>query len=124
MLAVERAVPTRSCSTSAPARRGDPGPEAKLTNDRFLNVPWGIGIRKGDAALQVGERGTNLMRKRAQFTPILKHNAPARFVSAFSTTSRDRATVQLHRSADTDRGLPVEAHPARARAAARGRGRS
>ena len=25
--------------------------DLKLTNDKFLNVPWGIGIRKGDTAM-------------------------------------------------------------------------
>ena len=33
----------------------------KLTDDKFLNVPWGIGIRKGDMAMnQLGQRGPAL----------------------------------------------------------------
>ena len=44
---------TRSCSTTrscSASRRIDR--DLKLTNDKFLNVPWGIGIRKGDTAMR------------------------------------------------------------------------
>jgi polar amino acid transport system substrate-binding protein len=58
--------------------------DLKLTNDKFLAVPWGIGIRKGDAATVRWVNGAlNLMRKRDEFAAILKRNTPKRFVSSF-----------------------------------------
>ena len=61
----------------------DPG--SKLTNDLFLFLPYGIGIRQGNTALTrwVNSRLT-LMKQRDQFMTILRNNVPARFVPAFS----------------------------------------
>ena len=57
----------------------------KLTNDTFLNLPYGIGIRQGYTAMRrwVNSR-LELMRKADRFMPILKNTVPARFVGAFS----------------------------------------
>jgi polar amino acid transport system substrate-binding protein len=58
---------------------------AKLTNDTFLALPYGIGIKQGNAALKrwVDSR-LELMRKKDRFLPILRNNVPARFVAGFS----------------------------------------
>jgi polar amino acid transport system substrate-binding protein len=58
---------------------------AKLTNDLFLALPYGIGIRQGNVALKrwVDSR-LELMRKKDTFLAILKNNVPARFVAGFS----------------------------------------
>src|SRR5829696_2286709 len=58
---------------------------AKLTNDTFLALPYGIGIKQGNTALKrwVDSR-LELMRKKDRFLPILQNNVPARFVAAFS----------------------------------------
>jgi polar amino acid transport system substrate-binding protein len=58
---------------------------AKLTNDLFLALPYGIGIKQGNVALKrwVDSR-LEIMRKRDAFVGILRNNIPARFVSAFS----------------------------------------
>jgi len=58
---------------------------AKLTNDLFLALPYGIGIKQGNVALKrwVDSR-LEIMRKRDAFMGILKNNVPARFVPAFS----------------------------------------
>lgn len=59
-------------------------PTLKLTNDKFLNVPWGIGIRKGDTAtLRWVNAAIQRMRANDEFATILKHNAPARFAPGF-----------------------------------------
>ena len=60
-------------------------PAAKLTNDTFLALPYGIGIRQGNVALKrwVDSR-LELMRKKDRFLPILRNNVPARFVPSFS----------------------------------------
>ena len=58
---------------------------AKLTNDTFLALPYGIGIKQGNVALKrwVDSR-LELMRKKDTFMSILKNNVPGRFVDGFS----------------------------------------
>ena len=58
---------------------------AKLTDDAFLEAPFGIGIKQGNTALKrwVDAR-LNLMRTKDMFFPILKANIAARFVNSFS----------------------------------------
>ena len=58
--------------------------ELKLTNDRFLAVPWGIGIRKGDdATARWVNAALRRMKAKDEFNAILRRNTPARFVSSF-----------------------------------------
>ena len=58
---------------------------SKLTNDVFLEGPYGIGIRQGNAAMKrwVDAR-LELMRRQDRFMSILRNNVPARLVPAFS----------------------------------------
>ena len=58
---------------------------AKLTNDVFLQGPYGIGIRQGNVAMKrwVDAR-LGVMKRRDTFMRILRNNVPARFVPAFS----------------------------------------
>lgn len=58
---------------------------AKLTDDTFLALPYGIGIKQGNTALKrwVDSR-LELMRKKDRFLPILRNNVPLRFVNGFS----------------------------------------
>jgi polar amino acid transport system substrate-binding protein len=60
-------------------------PNAKLTDDLFLEGPYGIGIRQGNVALKrwVDAR-LNLMKQKDLFLPIIKNNVAPRFVNAFS----------------------------------------
>jgi polar amino acid transport system substrate-binding protein len=60
-------------------------PSAKLTDDTFLALPYGIGIKQGNVALKrwVDSR-LELMRKKDTFMSILRNNVPARFVTGFS----------------------------------------
>ena len=59
--------------------------DLKLTDDLFLALPYGIGIKQGNGAMKrwVDSR-LNLMAKRDAFVPILKQTVPARFLNAFS----------------------------------------
>ncbi len=58
--------------------------DLRLTGDRFLNVPWGIGIRKGDTAMSNWVNAAlRYMKKKDEFVKILKANAPARLVPDF-----------------------------------------
>jgi len=58
---------------------------AKLTDDTFLALPYGIGIKQGNAAMKrwVDSR-LNLMKKKDTFMGMLRNNVPARFVNGFS----------------------------------------
>jgi len=59
-------------------------PTLKLTNDKFLNVPWGIGIRKGDVAMNKWVNAAiKYMRGRDEFAKILKDNVPKKYWSSF-----------------------------------------
>jgi polar amino acid transport system substrate-binding protein len=60
---------------------------AKLTNDLFLALPYGIGIKQGNVALKrwVDSR-LELMRKKDTFFSILKANIAPRFVPGFSNS--------------------------------------
>jgi polar amino acid transport system substrate-binding protein len=58
--------------------------DLKLTADKFLNVPWGIGIRKGDTAMSRWVNAAlRYMKKQDEFVKILRANAPARLVPGF-----------------------------------------
>jgi polar amino acid transport system substrate-binding protein len=58
---------------------------AKLTDDLFLALPYGIGIKQGNVAMKrwVDSR-LNLMKKKDIFMSILRNNVPARFLTGFS----------------------------------------
>src|SRR5919206_149930 len=59
-------------------------PTLKLTKDKFLNIPWGIGIRKGDTAtLNWVNAALRYMKGRDEFVKIMRANAPARLVGDF-----------------------------------------
>jgi polar amino acid transport system substrate-binding protein len=57
----------------------------KMTDDVFLEGPYGIGIRQGWTAMKrwVDAR-LNLMKRRDLFMPILRNNFAPRFVRSFS----------------------------------------
>jgi polar amino acid transport system substrate-binding protein len=59
--------------------------DVRLTDDTFLALPYGIGIKQGNAALKrwVDSR-LELMRKKDIFMRILRNNIPARLVPSFS----------------------------------------
>jgi len=58
---------------------------AKLTDDSFLEAPFGIGIKQDNKAMKAWvDSRLELMRKKDQFMPILRNNVPARFVPSFS----------------------------------------
>jgi len=60
-------------------------PNAKLTDDLFLEAPYGIGIKQGNVQLKrwVDAR-LNLMKKKDIFQQIIRNNVAPRFVAAFS----------------------------------------
>jgi polar amino acid transport system substrate-binding protein len=59
-------------------------PSLKLTREKFLNVPWGIGIRKGETAMSRWVNAAlRYMKKKDEFVKFLRNNAPARLVPDF-----------------------------------------
>jgi polar amino acid transport system substrate-binding protein len=57
----------------------------KLTDDAFLALPYGIGIKQGNTAVtQWVNSRLEVMRKRDTFVKILKDNVPARVYASFS----------------------------------------
>jgi polar amino acid transport system substrate-binding protein len=60
-------------------------PNAKLTNDLFLEGPYGIGIRQGNTQLKrwVDSR-LAIMKQKDTFQKIIANNIAPRFVAAFS----------------------------------------
>jgi polar amino acid transport system substrate-binding protein len=60
-------------------------PNAKMTNDVFLEGPYGIGIRQGNVQLKrwVDSR-LAIMKQKDLFMPIIRNNIAPRFVPAFS----------------------------------------
>jgi polar amino acid transport system substrate-binding protein len=60
-------------------------PDLKLTNDKFLVGPWGIGIRKGDAAtVRWVNWALRRMRAKDQFWKIFQANVPKRYAPTFA----------------------------------------
>jgi polar amino acid transport system substrate-binding protein len=58
--------------------------DTKLTNDRFLNVPWGIGVRKGDVAMAKWvNAGIRYMQAHDEFAKIMMANAPKKYWPTF-----------------------------------------
>jgi polar amino acid transport system substrate-binding protein len=56
----------------------------KLTNDKFLTVPWGIGIRKGDTATaRWVNAAIRRMQAKNEFVGILQRNVPAKYLASF-----------------------------------------
>jgi polar amino acid transport system substrate-binding protein len=60
-------------------------PSAKMTDDLFLEGPYGIGIKQGNVQLKrwVDAR-LNLMKQKDIFQTIIRNNIAPRFVAAFS----------------------------------------
>jgi polar amino acid transport system substrate-binding protein len=58
----------------------------RMTTHKFLAVPYGIGIRKGETAMKRWVDAAILqMKRRDEFWAILKRNSPRRFWSFFQT---------------------------------------
>jgi len=59
-------------------------PNLKMTTHKFLNVPYGIGIRKGETAMKRWVDAAILqMKRRDEFWAILRRNSPRQFWKFF-----------------------------------------
>jgi polar amino acid transport system substrate-binding protein len=60
----------------------------RMTQHKFLNIPYGIGIRKGETATKRWVDAAVLqMKRRDEFWQIMKRNAPRRFWNFFRTNA-------------------------------------
>ena len=79
-------------------------PNTKLLAARFLNIPWGIGIRKGESDMRawVNSR-VKLMKARDQFWVIMRHTIPRRFYTTFkNNVPRPRNTLKYPTGPDPE----------------------
>jgi polar amino acid transport system substrate-binding protein len=83
-------------------------PQTRLTVHRFLDVPWGIGIRKGETAMKrwvdAAIRG---MKARDMFWGILRRTIPRRFYATFrSNAPSPRVTPRYPRGNPPENNCP------------------
>jgi polar amino acid transport system substrate-binding protein len=80
--------------------------DLKLTSQRFLAIPWGIGIRKGDTAMKRWvDAALKLMQRNDEFAGILRANTPKRYVNSFLVNvPRPKSNIQY----PVGRDLPSE----------------
>jgi polar amino acid transport system substrate-binding protein len=83
-------------------------PDTKLTANKFLAIPWGIGIRKGEADMRAWVNSRlKLMKKRDQFWAIMRHTIPRRFYATFKkNVPRPRVTLRYPTGPDPETICP------------------
>jgi polar amino acid transport system substrate-binding protein len=83
--------------------------DLKLTSHKFLNVPWGVGIRKGEADMKrwvnAAIRG---MKARDMFWAILRRTIPRRFYKLFKKNAPSpTVTLKYPRAAPPENSCPT-----------------
>jgi len=83
--------------------------DLKMTSHRFLNVPWGVGIRKGEVDMKrwvdAAIRG---MKARDQFWAILRRTIPRRFFPLFRKNAPSpKVTLKYPRGAPPENNCPA-----------------
>ena len=83
--------------------------DLKMTSHRFLNVPWGVGIRKGETDMKrwvdASIRG---MKARDLFWSILKRTIPRRFYKTFKKNAPSpTVTLKYPRAAPPENSCPT-----------------
>jgi polar amino acid transport system substrate-binding protein len=83
--------------------------DLKMTSHRFLNVPWGVGIRKDDTStkrwVDAAIRG---MKARDLFWTILKRTIPRRFYTTFKKNAPSpTVTLKYPRAAPPENSCPT-----------------
>jgi polar amino acid transport system substrate-binding protein len=83
-------------------------PDLRVTRDKFLRIPWGIGIRKGNTAMKrwVDSR-LLILKRRDEFTRILRRNsAPALFDDFAAYTPTPKRTLKYPAGKTREEALP------------------
>jgi polar amino acid transport system substrate-binding protein len=81
-------------------------PELALTRDKFLELPWGIGIRKGDSVMRRWvDAALNRMTTSDQFFTILRDTVPRSALATFADQvprPHNRLVYPIHKDPATD----------------------
>jgi polar amino acid transport system substrate-binding protein len=79
-------------------------PNTKLLASRFLDIPWGIGVRKGESDMRAWVNSRlRLMKQRDQFWVIMQHTIPRRFYTIFkNNVPRPRNTLKYPTGPDPE----------------------
>ncbi|MDQ3778897.1 MAG: transporter substrate-binding domain-containing protein [Actinomycetota bacterium] len=84
----------------------------RMTNHLFLNIPYGIGIRKGDVAMKRWVDAALLqMKRRDEFWRILQRNSPRAFWRFFRTRVPRPGTRERYPRGTASNPAPAEACP-------------
>jgi polar amino acid transport system substrate-binding protein len=80
----------------------------EMTQHRFLNIPYGIGIRKDEPAMKRWVDAAVLqMKRRDEFWAILKRNSPRRFWSFFrANVPRPKSRERYPRGTNPETACP------------------
>ena len=83
-------------------------PDSKLTSNKFLDIPWGIGIRKGEDDMRAWVNSRiRLMKKQDKFWAIMRHTIPRRFYAIFkNNVPRPRNTLKYPTGPDPETICP------------------
>ena len=83
-------------------------PNTKLIGAKFLDIPWGIGIRKNEPAMGAWvNAAVRLMKKQDRFWVIMRHTIPRRFYGIFKdNVPRPRNTLKYPTGADPETICP------------------
>ena len=82
--------------------------ELKMTNHKFLDIPWGVGIRKGDAATKRWvDAAIRHMTRRDEFWRIMRRTVPRRFYAQFRrNVPRPKVTLRYPRGTTPESRCP------------------
>ena len=84
----------------------------RMTNHLFLNIPYGIGIRKGEVAMKRWVDAAVLqMKRRDEFWRILQRNSPRAFWRFFRTQVPRPTTRERYPRGTAANPAPAEACP-------------
>jgi polar amino acid transport system substrate-binding protein len=82
--------------------------DSKLTSNKFLDIPWGIGIRKNEPDMRAWVNSRiKLMKKQDRFWAIMKRTIPRRFYKTFKdNVPRPRNTLRYPTGPDPETICP------------------
>lgn len=85
-----------------------PDPSVRMTTHKFLAIPWGIGIRKGDRAMKRWvDAAVAQMKRNDEFFKIFKRNSPRTYHKVFATNvPRPRVNLRYPRGTVPEQNCP------------------
>ncbi len=83
-------------------------PTLKMTNHKFLSIPWGIGIRKGETSMKRWvDAAIRQMKARDEFWGIMRRTVPRRFYAQFrKNVPRPKVNLRFPRNTVPEAACP------------------